>query len=179
MITLPEHGYFQLEARNTEPAENSGIMSELIVELAKKDSTTHRIAQKFSKHKNDLAFAQAVANYVYERTYFEADPPKIQILRTPFATLRDQAANCVDYTIFMGAVCLAKGIPVVIRIVKFAADKNFSHVYPLIDRIPVDLVIGQNQHGLERQLRQRKNYVHFGNQVDYFAMFDTPVIQPR
>lgn len=173
-MRIPRQGESLKIGRNVSTIEVAQFMAQLVQTLATGDPLTLDISRKLW-HPMPDKFLQNCAQYIYSRAYFEPDPPTAQILRTPGATLRQARANCVDYTIFMAALASCAGLPVVIRIVKFQPDKNFTHVYPVIAGTPVDLVIGQRQDGTEYQRRQNINFVHFGEEVPHFAKFDTVV----
>jgi len=170
-MKIPPPNKSVLVAENTTPQQVAVIMASLVTRLASHDDVTRFLAEKYSREPFEI-----LAKHIYECVYFEPDPPKTQVIRTPHAVLRDERANCVDYTVILAAVAKALGLPVTIRIVKFSPDKNFSHVYPIIDGVPVDLVIGQDQTGKEYLQRQNKNFDHFGSEVEYFAKFDTLVL---
>lgn len=157
-------------ASDTTARQVGEYMATLCRQLAASDNLT-RAAAQFIRQAPERNFNRFIQS-VYESVFFVPDPLKKQILRTPQASLRDGAGNCVDYTIFLGAVCHAAGLPVVIRLVKFKPDTDFVHVYPVINGVPVDLVIGQRQDGTEKTNRQNNFFDHFGEQVESFAFFD-------
>jgi len=141
-MKIPRQNTLEIVAKNTTPQQVAVIMAALATQLSKEDLITRQMAEDYLGKP-----LEQLAQHIYQYIYFEPDPPKTQIIRTPYAAIRDKRANCVDYTVMLAAIARACGLPVTIRIVKFSPDKNFSHVYPIINGVPVDLVIGQDQTG--------------------------------
>lgn len=118
---------------------------------------------------------QKIANFAFKHAYFEPDPPKTQIIRTPAATLRTKRANCVDYTVLIGAVAKALGRHVIIRICQLPGQNNYGHVYPVVDGYALDIVPGQNQYGQEIFTRRPGKIPVIGKELESLATFDTVV----
>lgn len=175
---VPFEGATVKVAENTTPENTARIMAELIRELIDdKDPFTYRIAALLN---NGLSFnersqLQMLGQFAYNNVYFEPDPIDRQYLRTPRRSIIDARGNCVDYTILIGAVAKAMGYSVTIRIVQFPGQKNFGHVYPVVNGFPIDVVPGQEQTGKEYLTRQKGKVVPVGLEMKYLSKFDTLV----
>jgi transglutaminase-like putative cysteine protease len=171
-LEIPPTGNIKLLQKDTSPEQVQKYMVALIDQLRDDSITRDAVYYVLNKSKDFSSLLQNIANYVYDRAYFEPDPMTKQILRTPGAVLRDRRANCVDYTIFIGAMCAQLGLPVTVRIVRFGGAPNFGHVYPIVNGYPVDVVPGQEQTGKEH--KQRKNGVQpkIGVEVPYVQKKD-------
>jgi hypothetical protein len=172
-MKIPLPGEKAMVAANTRPQDVAYIMAALCRQLASSDELTQDLAQfvKTDPEQNWPAMVQ----YIYQNSYFVPDPPSTQIISTPRAIFREEAANCVDYTVILGAIAISAGMPVTIRCVKFSPITDYVHVYPVINGQAVDLVIGQRQDGSEKNQRRNIYYDHFGEEVDYYAKFDVPI----
>lgn len=114
------------------------------------------IAREFSTHPVILDIAIAALNttnpalYIYEYAYnsavFRTDLTDDQNIRTPLRLLKDQEANCVDYTCFISACLTAANIPHKYRVAA-VNDKYLNHIYIIINNLAADPVIGQAQDG--------------------------------
>lgn len=175
-VTIPASGRMAIAAKNSNPVEVCYIMRNLIRKLSKEDSVTNNICSLIledSKTTGD--FLRSVANFAYYNCYFEPDPPKTQVIRTPRACLRDQRANCVDYTVLIGAICAACGLPVTIRAVQLPGQNNYGHVYPVVNGVPLDIVPQQDQTGNEVNTRAQGSTPVYGYELEYLTKFDTLV----
>jgi hypothetical protein len=169
-IKLPPPGEMVKLASGTDARQVGQFMAQLCRQLAADDPVTISLAKnQLDKNPNSL---KRFAQIIYSLIYFEPDPMNRQLLRTPLASLRDSVGNCVDYSILLGSVARAAGLPVVLRLVKFKPETDFVHVYPVINGVPIDLVMGQSQDGSERQKRRKIIFDHFGEEVESFATFD-------
>lgn len=115
---------------------------------------------------------QAVACFAYDVAFFEPDTPKAQTIKTPRRTMEDARANCVDYTVLIGSICAAMGLPVTIRIVQFQGAKNYGHVFPVVAGVPLDVVPGQDQTGIEYRTRKYDAPYMLGIEVPYLRSKD-------
>lgn len=95
----------------------------------------------------DLALGLAA----FKAAYYEPDGVH-QTIRTPARTMYDKAANCVDYTVLIAAAGTHFCTRVGFELAAYQGD-NFTHVYPVLDGKPVDVVPDQNQTGKERVYR--------------------------
>lgn len=90
----------------------------------------------------------ALAFVAYKLAYYEPDTVK-QTIRTPDRVLDDSAANCVDYTVVICCAALHFSKDVGFELASYGPG-DFSHVYPVIEGVPVDVVPFQDQSGGER-----------------------------
>lgn len=104
-------------------------------------------ARRISRRYN-LPQDLAAGLVAYKVAYYEPDDDA-QTIRTPARTLRDKAANCVDYTVLICCLALHWTNDVKFELAAYN-DGDFTHVYPVIDGRPVDVVPDQNQTGRER-----------------------------
>jgi hypothetical protein len=88
-----------------------------------------------------------------------------QDVRTLNAMLADRRGNCVEYTTAIGSFCAAAGIPCTFRSVSFSTPRAFTHVFPLVEGMPFDLVIGQEppNKNFVMNLGTTKNYRYFSD----------------
>lgn len=152
-MLIPKKNSALLVAVKTNPENVAQIMSEVINELAASDQLTNELTNELFRISTDLpSFLFNVCNFAYQTAYFVPHPPDKQTIRTVRRVLMDKAANCVDYTVLIGAICKCAGLNVVIRIVKINND-HFQHVYPVVNNTPLDVTITQDQTGREREKR--------------------------
>lgn len=170
---IPDKGQYRQVKANATTHDVGILMRDLINELAAKDNLTLQCTNElFKMSSNYPEFMFNLGNFAYKSAYFVPDPPNRQILRTINATLRDKSANCVDYTIFCGALAKCAGLNVVIRIVRCPGQKTYGHVYPVINNTPMDITIGQDQTGKEREIRKEGNIPILGVEVPYLEKID-------
>lgn len=170
LVELPPPGDMVQIASNTRAREVGEFMATLCRQLSLEDPLTQKLSAIVRQ--DPARNLPRLVQEIYASIFFVPDPITKQILRTPEASIRENAGNCVDYTIILGSICHCAGLPVTIRLVKFQPDTDFVHVYPIINGVPIDLVIGQRQDGTEKTSRQNKNFDHLGEQVKSFAFFD-------
>lgn len=115
------------------------------------------------------------ACFAYDVAFFEPDTNQKQTIKTPRRTMQDARANCVDYTVLIGAICHAMDLPVTIRIVQFQGAKNYGHVFPLVNGVPLDVVPGQDQTGIEYRTRKNEAPTMLGLEVPYLRYIDLQV----
>lgn len=120
-------------------------------------------------------FAWVVANYFYKLAPFQPDPMNQQNIKTVSRLLRDRRANCVQYTVAIGAVMLAAGYPVTIRTVAYTRPEVQEHVYPVVNGLPIDVVPGQRQGGDEHLFRKLDSLVQIGQELPYLSSSNTKV----
>lgn len=142
MIAIPPSGQIQLVTSGANAQDVAAIMVDIIHQLAAADTVTYDMAlEAISQSCGDTVCDLAV--HVYDLANFQPDT-QYQTIRTPARLQRDGKANCVDYTVTLAALAKALDLPVVFRIAKFSRDEPYTHVYPVIDGVPVDLCIGQD-----------------------------------
>lgn len=156
------------------PEQVQAAMCELIKEL-RNDEDVNEIAREIMTSTAPDKWSDTAALISYNVAFFEPDPPGSQRLRTPRRTILDRRANCVDYTIFIGAVCYALGLPVVVRIVQFSGAPNFGHVFPIVGGKILDVVPGQEQTGNEWRQRKIDSRPKLGTTAPYSQYKDRQV----
>jgi len=170
-MMIPAPGNSQkLDGVNTPQAVQKS-MKALVLALQNDDfviDVANEVKKDFTKQEQPAAVAQIV----YSLAYFEPDAPTLQVLKTPRRLAEDRRANCVDYTIFIAAVCLYLGFPVTIRIVKLEGQKNFGHVYPVVNGQVLDVVPGQNQNGNEWATRKFNSRPILSFELPYLSKID-------
>lgn len=175
-IEIPASGEFKLLSNRATPEMVQQTMAQLIRQLAVNDTTTISAANQIAESSKDFKdYLQQLANFAFFNAYFEPDPPTRQIIRTPRATLRDQRANCVDYTILIGAIAKRAGLPVIVRIVQLPGQSSYGHVYPVINGVAVDVVPGQDQSGMEAITRKPYKTPQVGTELKFLRNIDAVV----
>lgn len=172
-MKIPGKGEYRRIKTNATPKQVAAFMSETISELAKNDQLTLECVNSLFRISHDYpGFMYNLGNFAYKSAFFVPDEPGTQVIRTLNATLRDKSANCVDYTVFLGALAKCAGLNVVVRIVRCEGQKNFGHVYPIINNTPMDVTIGQDQTGREREIRKDASVPILGVEVPYLEKYD-------
>lgn len=175
-VKIPNSGEIAIQPGVNSAEKVAEVMAKVIQQCAANDDKTEWIYNYVNSYSSTPAqFIHNLAKYVFIMTYFEPDPPTTQIIKTPAATMRTERANCVDYTVLLGAVCARGGLPVVIRCVQLPGQNNLGHVYPIINGIVVDLVQGQDQSGNEYLTRTIHARPSVGTELKYLRNFDTLV----
>jgi transglutaminase-like putative cysteine protease len=119
------------------------------------------LAEKLFISKNEPYYsAFKLCNFAYNAATFEPDQVGRQVLKTPYALLREKKGNCVDYTILISALAIAANIPAIIKVVAVHNSKDFGHVYPIINGLPCDVVPYQRQDGKEHLYRTGSEIVY-------------------
>jgi len=175
-IEIPPSGKMKLVGANVTPIEVQEVMCQLIRQLAATDNVTASVSTQIGDASRDFSsWLKLLANFAFYNAYFEPDPPTRQIIRTPAATLRDKAANCVDYTVLIGAVAKRAGLPVTVRIVQLPGQNSYGHVYPVVNGIAVDVVPCQDQTGREPLTRHPWTQPSVGSELKFLSKFDQEV----
>jgi hypothetical protein len=155
---------------NATPQETAQIMRKVILEESGKNYIT-QIARQLCVNKNEpVRSAYLLCNFAYSSAMMQPDAPGLQIVRTPAATLRDKRGNCVDYTVLIGAIATAAGLPVIIKVVAFDPSGEFAHVYPVVNGFPCDVVPFQKQDGTE-YLTRDPNATVYPTEKEYAKYF--------
>ena len=171
-MLIPQKGQYRLLKENTDPKQVAYYMAQLIGELAANDPLTQDCAQSLlAICENYPDFLYKLGNFAYQSAYFVPDLPGRQVLRTVQATLRDKSANCVDYTIFIGSIARAVDLKVEVKIIQLPGQNQFTHVYPVVNNTPIDVTIGQDQSGKERETRVHQNLGILGVEVPNIKSF--------
>lgn len=145
MNYLPRRNRRKLIQANGNQFDTVKIMRQLILELAFSDSFVNNIIKKLQLAPNLNGLGKA-AEFLYINTSFEPDGPELQTIRTPRRSLKDGRANCVDYSTAIASLGVAMNLPT--ALVMCSTDpnepKNFNHIFALVDGVPFDLVINQD-----------------------------------
>jgi hypothetical protein len=107
----------------------------------------------------------ALAIMAYRSSYFVPDITT-QTIRTPQKTIRDAQGNCVDLTVLICAIALHFTSNIFVQIADYGQGV-FTHVYPIVNDVVVDVVPFQVQDGTEIKSRNI-------NQLPNFHTFETP-----
>lgn len=98
--------------------------------------------------------AVQLCNFAYQVATFYPDEPGVQVIKTPAALMRERKGNCVDYSVFIGAIATAADVPVTLKIVAIEPSENYGHIYPYVNGLPCDVVPYQMQDGTEPENRR-------------------------
>lgn len=120
-----------------------------------------------------------IFNEVFFRTYYKADPPGRQQIRSGTRLLREKFGNCVDYSVIFSAFLLNLGVPHSFRMI--STDKNnpeqYSHIYVVTeDGIVMDAVLNQDQDGNEYKKPIIKRKPLFNTQGQFVKKYDLKVL---
>lgn len=168
-IHIPPSGQYRTLKKNATVQDVAGYMVDIV--KACTDDSFVEMEAEIIRHTPGTDVLQQLANRAYDSMYFIPDRNNLQTIRTPRRSLMDQRANCVDYTVFIASIARNLGLPVTIRIVQLPGQKNFGHVFPIVDGVIIDVVPGQAQDGSEFMTRQH-HYPPIGHTWDYLAKQD-------
>lgn len=137
-----------------------------------KNPIFREFAARFKRAKDP---EKAIFDFVFKNIYFYPDPDNFQVVRSPIATLRDQFANCVDYSVLIAACLITCGIKCRFRCI--AEKPNFyTHVYVVTNKGTVlDAILGQEQTGLEKLQRLPGASGLFNTEAPHKYKLDYPV----
>ena len=145
--------------KNTTPEKTAHVMRNLIRSLDDcpiTDTAAADVARVCASTNWSLPYS--LAYYAFKAAYFEPDTDT-QTIRTPRRVLTDKKANCVDYTVFICAVARRFLRPDKVKFEIVDLDgTGYTHVRPIIDGRPVDVVPGQEQSGNEKSARKPKTF---------------------
>lgn len=86
-----------------------------------------------------------IHHYLRRHVRYFAEPPSMQVVRLPSATVKQRQADCKSTAVFLVAAAHAAGYPVALRFIKQGGRKAYSHVYALVDGVPVDPLMPYGQ----------------------------------
>lgn len=95
-----------------------------------------------------------VHQYIRERIRYKAEPPSDQVVRLPSATVKEGVADCKSTAVFIAGAAAAAGHHVVLRFIKQNGGPAWSHVYAVVDGVPVDPLM---RYGAEAVSSQAKD----------------------
>lgn len=81
---------------------------------------------------------ELVHAYLRKHIRYFAEPASMQVVRLPSATVKQGKADCKSTAVFIAAAAHAAGYPVALRFIKQGGRQAYSHVYALVDGVPVD-----------------------------------------
>lgn len=140
--------------------ETAEIMAKMIAVESKKQYV-HKLAKKLCVNKQSpLSSAMVLCNFAFHTATFQPDVNGVQVIKTPAATIRTKKGNCVDYTVLIGSIAKAAGIPIIIKVVAIGNDAEYGHVYPIVNGLSCDVVPYQKQDGTEHLYRTGKEVVY-------------------
>ncbi len=70
-----------------------------------------------------------IHEYLRRRVRYYAEPPNMQVVRLPSATVKQRVADCKSTAVFLVAALTAAGIPMALRFIKQRGRPTWSHVY--------------------------------------------------
>jgi len=110
-----------LHARNV----TNGELVEMVTKAA-------RLATKRMRWPRTLDRRRApelIHAYLKRRVRYFAEPPSMQVVRLPSATVKQRVADCKSTAVFLVAALTAAGIPMALRFIKQRGRPTWSHVY--------------------------------------------------
>ena len=135
-----------------------------------------QIAQKYPN--NRVLQLEEVFNHSFNSAYYFPDPPEVQRIKAPLRLMKDKLGNCVDYSVFTATLLILLDIPSALKMVKFAPNENYSHIYTITQTSPqivLDPVIGQDQDGSEVLKGKSKRTSHFNREEPYYKCYLMPL----
>lgn len=81
---------------------------------------------------------EIIHTYLRRHVRYKAEPPAMQVVRLPSATVKQRVADCKSTAVFLVSALHAAGWPVQLRFIKQGGRGAWSHVYALADGLPVD-----------------------------------------
>lgn len=126
---------------------------------------------------NRVEQLKEVFDLAFNGAYYYPDPTNKQTIRTPIRLLKDRYGNCVDYTLFIATMLIILKIPGALKMVKFAPNENYSHIYTVTQTTPeiiLDPVIGQDQTGNE-VLKGNKRQSFFNKEEPFYKCYIMPL----
>ena len=82
--------------------------------------------------------ARLLWRYVKGRVKYRAEGPHEQTVRLPSATVKERRGDCKSSAVFIAAGAKAAGHRAALRFVKQGGGAYWSHVYAVVDGVPVD-----------------------------------------
>lgn len=113
----------------------------------RKAATDPQIKSLANSFRQSKCPEKAIFDYAYDNITYIPDEDGFQDIRTPQRALKDGVGNCVDYTVFMGALLYALDIPFRIKVVEIEKGEGFEHVYIETNKYILDPCLGQPQDG--------------------------------
>jgi len=147
------------------------VMAEMVRQSVKDPALIEFVRQNPMDEKQIFNFAYGIAS-------FKPDKYNKNTVKSPFATIYTNRANCVCYAVLIASLLVLNKIGGWFRAIRETNDWRYpkpKHIYAISNNgIVLDPVLGQDQER-ETSRRNRKNKIgYFGRQVKYFSSFDKP-----
>ncbi len=139
-------------AWNTTPAKTVRYMKKEIRKAANRPDI-QKLANSFLKYPIP---EKAIFDFAYNRMAFLEDEENHQDIAPINVSLRDGVGNCVDYTVFIGSLLYALGIPFKMKVVEVEKGEGYGHIYIVTDKYILDPTLGQPLDGSARYARPQQ-----------------------
>ena len=126
-----------LHARNV----TNGQLVQMVTKAARMAAGTMRWPRNLPRE--DMP--RLVHTYLRRHVRYLAEPPSMQLVRLPSATVKQQQADCKSTAVFLVAAATAAGYPAALRFIKQGGRTAWSHVYAVIDGVAVDPLLPYGQ----------------------------------
>lgn len=91
--------------------------------------------------------------YIRERIAYRAEPPHDQVVRMPSATVKQRVADCKSTAVFIAGGAAAAGHRVALRFIKQHGGVAWSHVFAVVDGVPVDPLLRYGRQAVSSQAK--------------------------
>jgi len=98
--------------------------------MGSRDPAVERVVVDDQLPLDSLGRAVAVFLKVKRHVTYTEDPPDIELVQSARRTLRRKAGDCDDFTVLIGALLVAAGLRVRVRVVRTGVHRQFNHVLP-------------------------------------------------
>lgn len=129
-----------LHARNV----TNGELVQMVTKAARMATGRMRWPAGLPRHRAP----QIIHAYLRNHVRYYAEPPSMQVVRMPSATVKQRQADCKSTAVFLVAALHAAGHQVALRFIRQGGRKAYSHVYALADGRPVDPLLPFGQEPL-------------------------------
>jgi hypothetical protein len=121
-----------------------------IKKLATDGAQNEQIKQFAKEALNSSNPLEKVFNIAYDSAVYVPNPDEEQNLQPVYVTLREKIANCVNYSVLIGAILTAMNYPYQFKLVDFTHNfEGYKHIYVVSKGKILDCVIGQDIEGNE------------------------------
>lgn len=122
----------------------NGELVDMVTAAAKVAARSMRWPHQLSRHDAP----QLVHAYLKSRVRYFAEPPSMQVVRLPSATVKQKVADCKSTAVFLAGALAAAGHRVTLRFIKQRGGATYSHVYVLANGVPVDPLLAFGRESL-------------------------------
>jgi hypothetical protein len=77
-------------------------------------------------------------DFIRTCTRYVEETPDAQVIRMPWAFVREGVGDCKSQAIFVGVVCARSGCRVLLRFIIHPGETQPGHVYAVVDGVPSD-----------------------------------------